>query len=238
MSGVVNGPRSDFIPDHSPYQVASSTLGTVTTHSAPTGHPDPALALLPMAGTPRVRSDAARNRDTLLCTAARMVAEEGAAAVTMDRLAAEACVGKGTIFRRFGNRAGLMAALLDGSEADFQARVMRGEPPLGPGAPPYERLIAFGVARFQESVQRIDLLEAAGGGRSHAAYSFGLLHVRHLLAELGVEGDLPLLAAAVLAPLEVPLLRAQLEVQHLPVERLTAAWIDVASRVVGVSPAR
>ncbi|HEY1133834.1 MAG TPA: helix-turn-helix domain-containing protein [Nocardioides sp.] len=210
----------------------------MTSLSDPAGQPDPALSLLPMAGVPRVRSDAARNRDTLLCTAARMISEAGVPALTMDRLAAEANVGKGTIFRRFGNRAGLMAAVLDGSETDFQTRVMRGEPPLGPGAPPYERLVAFGVARLEENLNRIDLLEAAGGGRSHAAYSFGLLHVRHLLAELHVTGDLPLLAAAVLAPLEVPLLRAQVEVQHLPVERLTAAWIDLASRVVGVSPAR
>ncbi|MDT9591765.1 helix-turn-helix domain-containing protein [Nocardioides zeae] len=188
---------------------------------------------LPMADQPRVRSDAARNRDALLCTAARMVAEEGAQAVTMDRLAAEAGVGKGTIFRRFGNRCGVMTAVLDESEAHFQTSVMSGPPPLGPGAPAYERLRAFGVARLAATLQRIDLIEAAGGGRSHAAYTFGVLHVRHLLVELGVEGDLPLLAAALLAPLEVPLLRAQIEVQHLPVARLEAAWCDLADRVVG-----
>ena len=33
--------------------------------------------------------------------------------------------------------------------------------------------------------------------------SFANMHVRYLLGELGVDGDLPLLAIAILAPLDV-----------------------------------
>ncbi|MFW6774054.1 TetR/AcrR family transcriptional regulator [Nocardioides sp. CPCC 205120] len=196
----------------------------------PTSSPVP----LPMADAPRVRADAARNRDAVLCAAARLVGDLGADAVTMDRVAAEACVGKGTIFRRFGSRAGLMAAVLDGAETDFQERVISGPPPLGPGAEPLERLLAFGPERLRQNLLHGALLEAAAAphGRSLAAYSFGVLHVRYLLAEIGVTGDLPLLASALLAPLEVPVLRAQVEVQGLPVERLAAAWTDLARRVV------
>lgn len=189
--------------------------------------------LLPMAEAPRVRADAARNRDAVLCTAARLVAENGARALTMDRLAEEACVGKGTIFRRFGNRAGVMAAVLDGSETHFQDQVIRGEAPLGPGAPPLERLLAFGVARLEANLHHSELIEAAGGaGRNQAVYAFGQLHVRHLLAEIGVSGDLPLLASGLLAPLEVALLRSQVDDQAIGVERLAAAWQDLARRVV------
>jgi AcrR family transcriptional regulator len=54
----------------------------------------------------------------------------------MDAVAAEAGVGKGTLFRRFGDRAGLAVALLDERERDLQAAVLSGPPPLGPGAPP------------------------------------------------------------------------------------------------------
>jgi len=191
---------------------------------------------LPMADASRERSDAARNRDAVMCAAARLVSDLGVEAVTMDRVAAEAGVGKGTVFRRFGSRAGLMAAVLNGSETEFQQRVISGPPPLGPGADAAERLLAFGPARLRQNLLHGALLEAAASthGRSHAAYSFNLLHVRHLLAELEVGGDLPLLAAALLSPLEMPVLRAQVEVQHLPVERLEAAWVDLARRVAGL----
>ena len=54
--------------------------------------------------------------------------------VTMDDVACAAGVGKGTVFRRFGSRAGLMMTLLSDAEAQFQGRFMFGPPPLGPGA--------------------------------------------------------------------------------------------------------
>ena len=68
---------------------------------------------LPVAGGPAERADAARNRERILCAAARLFAEQDAGRVSMDAIAAAAGVGKGTIFRRFGDRAGLMHALLD-----------------------------------------------------------------------------------------------------------------------------
>ena len=52
-------------------------------------------------------------------------------------------VGKGTLFRRFGDRAGLARALLDESERRLQDGFLHGPPPLGPGAPPRARLKAF-----------------------------------------------------------------------------------------------
>jgi AcrR family transcriptional regulator len=81
------------------------------------------------------RRDAARNRERLLEAARELVEECGADGLTMDRLAERARVGKGTVFRRFGSRAGLMMTLLSDAEAEFQGRFMFGPPPLGPGAP-------------------------------------------------------------------------------------------------------
>ncbi len=79
---------------------------------------------LPLLGSPPPeRRDAARNREALMCAAAQLVAEQGAAAVTMDAVAARAGVGKGTVFRRFESREGLMAALLNASEAEWQGAV-------------------------------------------------------------------------------------------------------------------
>src|SRR6266581_6921749 len=92
----------------------------------------------------RERADAARNRRHLLATAREMLAEQGADRLTMDALAERAGLGKGTVFRRFGTRAGIFQALLDDDERGFQQEVLSGPPPLGPGAPPLDRLTAYG----------------------------------------------------------------------------------------------
>lgn len=192
--------------------------------------------LLPILGQePRERSDAARNRDAVLCAAAALVARCGVESVTMDAVADAAGVGKGTVFRRFGSRAGLMARLLDESEAAWQGSVIYGPPPLGPGAPPLERLLAFGRSRLVTNLASADLLLAASGadtGRSYAAYSFTATHVRYLLDQIGVRGDIALLATALLAPLEVPILRQQVTIEHIDVDRIVASWEDLVNRVV------
>lgn len=195
--------------------------------------PDPLL--LPMADQPPVeRADAARNRVALLEAARRLVDEHGVGCVTMEAVAAAAGVGKGTVFRRFESREGLMAAVLDFSETAWQASVISGPPPLGPGAEPWDRLVAFGRARLESTLVHADLIRAAGapGSRAAGAYSFAVMHVQHLLGQLGVTGDLPILATALLAPLEIPILEQQ-RAGGFPVERLLTGWEDLARRVTG-----
>ena len=69
--------------------------------------------MLPLLGEPaHERSDAARNRVALLVAARALVQRCGVAGVTMEAVAAEAGVGKGTVFRRFESRAGLEAYYL------------------------------------------------------------------------------------------------------------------------------
>src|SRR5262245_58119630 len=109
-----------------------------------------AVRELPVSGqVPQERGDAARNRLLLLDAARKLIAERGADAVTMDEIAATAGVGKGTLFRRFGSRAGLMMVLLDEDDRCFQEAMMFGPPPLGPGAAPTDRLIAYGRERLK-----------------------------------------------------------------------------------------
>jgi AcrR family transcriptional regulator len=191
--------------------------------------------LLPIVGQEvRERSDAARNRQALLEAAQQLVDHCGVDSVTMDAVAEAAGVGKGTVFRRFGSRAGLMAALLDQFESDWQASVIGGPPPLGPGAPPYERLLAFGRSRLEQNLRGTALIRAAASAptRNYAVYSFAATHLRYLLDQLQVAGDIALLATDLLAPLEVFILEQQIDIEGMDVERIAAGWQELAERII------
>ncbi|OXM61299.1 TetR family transcriptional regulator [Amycolatopsis vastitatis] len=136
---------------------------------------------------PKERADAARNRAAILDAAAVLFAEHGVDAVSMDQVAAAAGVGKGTLFRRFGDKAGLAAALLDAREHVLQEGILHGPPPLGPGAPPVERLAAFADAYLDYLLEHLPVVRmsetAAPGARYRiGAYRFWHRHVAILLA--------------------------------------------------------
>ncbi len=135
---------------------------------------------------PRERADAARNRAAVLQAAARLFAEHGVAAVSMDQVAAAAGVGKGTVFRRFGDKAGLAAALLDARERELQEAILHGPPPLGPGAAAADRLVAFTGGYLGYLLAHLELVRmsetAAPGARYRiGAYRFWHRHVAILL---------------------------------------------------------
>ena len=175
------------------------------------------MSSLPVAGSPRPeRADAARNRERVLDAARRLFAERGADAVTMDEVARAAGVAKGTVFHRFGDRAGLALALLDEHERALQDQILRGPPPLGPGAPPRERLLAFLTALAQLTFEHRDLLlvverDSAARYRT-GAYQAWLQHTVLLLGD-----DDALRAHVLLAPLAADL------VAHLAEQGVTAA---------------
>jgi AcrR family transcriptional regulator len=80
--------------------------------------------------------------------------------VTMDAIAAAAAVGKGTLFRAFGSRDGLLDALWVAKLAALREAVARGEPPLGPGAPSRERAVAFLDALLTFKLENRHLIRA------------------------------------------------------------------------------
>ncbi|MEU6643456.1 helix-turn-helix domain-containing protein [Saccharomonospora sp. NPDC046836] len=183
------------------------------------------------------RADAVRNRARLLEAAAELVAERGAANLTMDAVATAACVGKGTVFRRFGDREGLLLALLNHSEEQFQEAMLTGPPPLGPGAEAGQRLHAYGPARLHHENASIDLYLAAEPGPLRRylvpAYGVHLTHIRMLLRQVGVDGDIELLAHMLLRSLDTASLHHLVCQRGLPVERLEAGWHDLVTRLTG-----
>jgi polyketide synthase 12 len=163
-------------------------------------------------GAPRPeRADAARNRAQLLATAREMLAECGPDHLTMDALAERSGLGKGTVFRRFGTRAGIFQGLLDEMERGLQEQVLSGPPPLGPGAPPVDRLIAFGRARVHWLIENTEVARYALDGRqsipSGSQIPMSQTHIRMLLRQISLDGvNIDLLATQLAAALDGPLL--------------------------------
>jgi AcrR family transcriptional regulator len=169
--------------------------------AAPIDEVTAAPAELPIIGQPRERLDAVRNRRRILAAAGELVAAHGAEGLSMNAVAAAAGVGKGTIFRRFGDREGLLHALLDEDTIDLQNQFLSGPPPLGPGAPPAERLEAFMVAFVRFEAAHLELLLAAEQGHIGAdgsALTSFRLHVSWLLEQIDPSLDAPLVADMVL----------------------------------------
>src|SRR5205823_6192775 len=130
--------------------------------------------------------------------------ERGASCVSMDEVAEAAGVGKGTLFRRFGSRAALARAVLSEQERWLQEEFIRGEAPLGPGAPPRERLVAFGEAWLDLLAVHSELLAAAEVGSARfasAPHGVRRLHVTLLLREADPGCDAPVLAEMLLSVL-------------------------------------
>jgi len=189
----------------------------------------------------RERADATRNRAVLVATAREMLAEAGIDKLTMDALAERSGLGKGTVFRRFGTRAGIFQALLDESERAFQERVISGPPPLGPGAEPLDRLVEFGRARIRFLLENRKIARAALDGRTPLPLgppaAMTQMHIRVLLRQMSLSaGDLDVLAMQLTAALDVPLLL------YLPLDgtgppeeatedRLSRGWEDLIRRV-------
>jgi AcrR family transcriptional regulator len=159
-----------------------------------------------------VRADAARNRRAILLATEDLLTRLPPEQISMERVAAAAGVGKGTVFHRFGNRAGLMRALMQERAMALQEAVVGGPPPLGPGAPPRERLLAFidgvieVVSRNKGLLAALDHAEAVAQARIpdedppplHALWH---RHIAGLLTEAHPGLDADLTAHLILASL-------------------------------------
>lgn len=194
---------------------------------------------LPVIGSETAeRADAARNRQRILEAAERLFSERGVSRTSMDQIAAAAGVGKGTLFRRFGNRSSLAIALLDRSERALQEGFLRGPPPLGPGAPVVARLTAFGQAMLDNLEANGEILldaEMSGAGTylRSAPRAFHWLHARGLIGEARPESGSGYLADVLLGPLSPQVFAHQRRVQGMSLAEMKSAYADLVERLIG-----
>lgn len=214
--------------DTRPQALPLSSPGRMTFELTPQGH------------EPGRRADAVRNREKVLTAAAKLFAEHGAERLTMDAVAAAACVGKGTLFRHFGDRSGLLLAILDEAECSIQEAFLSGPPPLGPGAEPLARLRAFGpaVLRHEEKHADIYLASQVQPERRYLIppYRVRLTHVAMLLRQIDPTLDADVLAHTLLAYLDKVLVHHLIRQREVPMTRLEEGWADLVARLTRTSP--
>ncbi|WP_067820336.1 TetR/AcrR family transcriptional regulator [Nocardia inohanensis] len=188
---------------------------------------------------PVERADAARNRAKILQAAAGLFGSRDPRTVTMDDIAKAAGVGRGTLYRRYPDVGSIAMALLDEHERALQEKLLRGEPPLGPGAPPAERLAAFYAAMVELLDTHANLVLGAEAGSARfktGAYQFWAVHVRSLLTEAGVPQP-DSLVDILLAPLAAEVYQQQRE-RGLTSEEITTALGGLAIGVFGQAISR
>jgi AcrR family transcriptional regulator len=172
------------------------------------------------------RADAADNRRRILAAAEKLFAEREPTCVSMQDVAREAGVGMGTMYRRFGDRAGLTFALLGERHRDLQDQLVRGAPPLGPGAPARERLHAFGRRCLELLDEDAELLAAVHAthstlGGPNVAYR---VHLAILLREVVPHTDVEYAAETLIAGFN-PALHLHLRHERgWPLARIQDGW--------------
>ncbi|MBB5907611.1 TetR/AcrR family transcriptional regulator [Actinoalloteichus hymeniacidonis] len=182
----------------------------------------------------RERADAARNRARVLAAAERLFATSRAEPITMGEIAHEAGVGRATLYRRFPDPASIALALLDEHEHALQEQLLRGEPPLGPGAPPAERLAAFYAAMVDILERHLYLVLGAEAGAARfeaCAYGFWRVHVRALLVDARA-ADPDATIDSLLAPLAPEVYQYQRHQCGLSQERIVAALRRLATQAL------
>ena len=84
------------------------------------------LSVIGQPAPKRERADARLNRKRILAATRKLLESQPIDEICMDAVAAEAGVGKGTLYRRFESRAALCMALLDDDTKGLQDRVIAG----------------------------------------------------------------------------------------------------------------
>jgi AcrR family transcriptional regulator len=189
--------------------------------------------LMAPTGAPRERADAARNRAKILAAAQELFASQDPRTVTMEDLARAAGVGRATLYRRYPDPASVAVALLH--ERQLQAKLIYGAPPLGPGAAPAERLVAFYVAMIDLLDRHLPLVLGAETGESRhstGAYGFWRVHVRSLVEQANLPNP-DALVDVLLAPLAPDVYQSQRERRGLTRQDVVGALTLLAERMLG-----
>jgi AcrR family transcriptional regulator len=187
------------------------------------------------------RADAARNRNAVLSAAGTLFDDAAdPRAVSMDDVARAAGVGKGTIFRRFGNRYSLLHAVYEARLEELRLAVEIDTKLGRHGADLVEQIATFmdALVRFKLDNQRLVMaLEDGGGAEASSLYDaphYDDIHQRlmGLLQQTPGERDASWTAHALLAATRTDLINHLVTTENLSRRRLRANLRSFVERVV------
>lgn len=176
-----------------------------------------------ITGDKPTRADALRNRRKLMDVARKLFAEQGVANVTMSEIAQSACVGKGTLYRHFSDKAQVCHAMLDEAMRHLQQATLlylrnSDSPPSA-----LRWFLAQAVAYVDE---HSDLLREVAQASDtpylqHPAHLWFRQTIFSLLQRAGGRGDLEYQADVLYVMLDVRTVRFQRQIRGYPRERIT-----------------
>ncbi|MFF8264674.1 TetR/AcrR family transcriptional regulator [Streptomyces virginiae] len=183
------------------------------------------------------RADAQRNREAVLTAAdALFAASSSPHGVSMDDIAAAAGVGKGTLFRRFGDRAGLIAAVITSRLEPLQRTVR--EVQEATGTAPRQRVLALLDTSLTFKIENRNLMAAAedaGLSSPYRAQHYGWWHetLRAALDQVPGVHDPDFTAHALLATIRADLVTHLIDEQKKSPEGLRSSLAAYVDNVLG-----
>ena len=193
---------------------------------------------------PVERRDAAENRQLILQTAESLFAQHGVQNVNMADIAQAASVGKGTLYRRFANKAELCLALMDTQMTDFQNGMLgRMRQMSADGVPALEQLDQFldAMVYFTDThlpllceVQGSGLIENVGDRERPYFWQHmtihGLLQTAVQNGEVSEDADIIYISDALLATLHTRMFVFQREGRQFSLERISTGLRSLVPR--------
>lgn len=183
---------------------------------------------------PAERRDAAEHRRHILDVARCLFAEHGVEEVSMHQIAQAACVGQGTLYRRFAHKGELCMALLGENLLRYQADLrayFESDTPSTSALTQLDHVLARHVAFLEENTQLLSAAREAWYAKRHPTIFhnpfYTALHqtVETLLQRAVEEGEMPEIDTAfvtdtILAALSIDLYIHQRTEQGFTPERI------------------
>ena len=152
----------------------------------------------------RTRAEMEQTRASLISTARRVFCEHGYAATSMDDLTAQAGLTRGALYHHFGDKRGLLAAVVDQIDAETDARLQAISDQMeDPWEGFRQRCGAYLDMALEPDIQRIVLRDARAvlGGASPDSQRYCVTSMQRLIEGLIERGVIAKVDALALASL-------------------------------------
>lgn len=175
-----------------------------------------------------MRADAERNRAAILAVAGRLICEEKHDNASMDDIAAAAGVGKGTLFRRFTDREGLIRALFD--ERTGAAWTEVSALAADTTVPVRERITAFVASVFDLTVVELPpLMRALPEGCRSETWAPWRALLAELISQAAPDADAEFLAITIFASMRPEI------IDMISPQRHRDGVLELTVRTIGTS---